>query len=467
MTAIIDKPHFFLQPMLYSSFHLPGRSNQPQSCSFGIEGGRLKHLDNAALPIGAEIDLKKVSDFVRSHVQELSLLKRQNPALVDSLVITPIQSLITEHNDRVENSLLIRILTVALLILTFGAYSYKNEFLIDPIPTVTAQQRKIELNRDSRNLDANRAAVRDKTKIEVNRHLADPNSAFGKEVSNVCLYTNDDLQYDGSKVCLLPHFDVLQVPFCMDYDEKWELRTGKQEYLFAHHVAAPDVGSNEGFAEYSYQGRFFKEKYLGDMGLLFESTLKAQTQSGATDAVWVPLGMGAFLRGLKDKDPNYADQKEDLNLRQELAKLFFEAVKKQPSLHIHLCLVSQGPDKANKEAFESVLQERYPELVNRVTVAIDEDATQIAQDLANENGPYTVSLMNAANKKLIGNHWFGKGALSAIDENFHRRSSMASYYAARLNGYTAGFREQIQQGAGVLLNTMRSKGLGRIESLRH
>jgi len=41
--------------------------------------------------------------------------------------------------------------------------------------------------------------------------------------------------------------------------------------------------------------------------------------------------------------------------------------------------------------------------------------------------------LNGANRKLIGNHWFGERAKTAIDENLHRRSSSASIISNCLN----------------------------------
>merc|ERR1719487_1241305 len=44
-----------------------------------------------------------------------------------------------------------------------------------------------------------------------------------------------------------------------------------------------------------------------------------------------------------------------------------------------------------------------------------------------------VCLLNGANRKLIGNHWFSHGAKTAIDENFHRRSATMARVALLMN----------------------------------
>ena len=232
-------------------FHLPGRATQAGSYCLGIDVDKLKAFDNAKpLPANVEIDLRKVTDFVRSHIGELSALKKNDPSIRPNTLLDPIRSLIQEHNSRVENSIGIRILTVILQILTLGIYNYKNTLLIDPIGRAlgggATLQRKVCAISEQK-----RYQIRDKTNVQLHQHLANQRSPFLSEKDKVCLYTNDQLQYLMSSTALLPPFDVLQVPCYMDYDEKWEPHSGKQEYFFAHHVAAPDLSSDYGFDEYS------------------------------------------------------------------------------------------------------------------------------------------------------------------------------------------------------------------------
>ena len=202
----------------------------------------------------------------------------------------------------------------------------------------------------------------------MHQHLANPKTPFLSEKDKVCLYTKDGLGDNVRDTDLLFPFDVLQVPCYMDYDEKWEPRSGKQEYFFAHHVAAPDLSSDYGFAEYSENGKLVEVRYLEDMCALFKRTLRAQALSGAEDAVWVPLGMGTFLDKLGEKDPTYKDPKAMDSLRGKLADLFFGAVLGEPDLHVHLCLIESAPE--NKRAFESILSSPgiHPDLKNRVTI---------------------------------------------------------------------------------------------------
>ena len=267
-------------------------------------------------------------------------------------LLDPIRSLIQEHNNRVENSICVRILTVILQILTLGIYNYKKNLLIDPIGRAlgggAVVQRKICPISDQKRFE-----IRDKTNALMHQHLANPKTPFLSEKDKVCLYKNNRLQRNMRDTDLLSSFDVLQVPCYMDYDEKWELRSEKQEYFFAHHVAAPDLSSDYGFGRYSENGKLNEHKYLEDMRIVFRSTLRAQTLSGAEDAVWVPLGMGAFLDKLGEKDPTYKDPKAMDSLRGKLADLFFGTVLLEPDLHIHLCLIENAPE--NKRAFESIL----------------------------------------------------------------------------------------------------------------
>merc|ERR1712232_85305 len=90
----------------------------------------------------------------------------------------------------------------------------------------------------------------------------------------------------------------------------------------------------------------------------------------------------------------------------------------------------------------------------------NQDASVVATTLARQwwvsNGrpsPPTmapVSLANAANAKLLGNHWFAKGALRAVDENIHRRAPLLAAVSLLLNGGTSSIgRRENELSDGV------------------
>jgi len=60
-------------------------------------------------------------------------------------------------------------------------------------------------------------------------------------------------------------------------------------------------------------------------------------------------------------------------------------------------------------------------------------ATDLAPATKGGCGAPKVGILNGANRKLIGNHWFQTGARLAIDENFHRRSASMARAALLLN----------------------------------
>ena len=56
-----------------------------------------------------------------------------------------------------------------------------------------------------------------------------------------------------------------------------------------------------------------------------------------------------------------------------------------------------------------------------------------------------VGLLNGANRRLLGNHWFAGKATQAIDENLHRRSWRLAAAAYVLNHYVSGDRSVRQE----------------------
>ncbi|CCB91941.1 putative Serine/threonine protein kinase [Waddlia chondrophila 2032/99] len=239
---------------------------------------------------------------------------------------------------------------------------------------------------------------------------------------------------------LLGRFDVVSVPCRIDYDAFWNpVDTKHQKIFYMHHAAALNIGETQhasDFKAYSNNGMLDESKYVKDMQSIFGNVLSAQSLSGVKHAVWFPFGMGAFLRNLHKCDPSYNDSQKLSDLRQSLAKAFVEELKKHPGMDIHLCLPVSGPGDESTEnynAFISALLAADSQVKSRVTVYTNQDATALAQELANKHGGDQVSLANGANRKLIGNHWFDDRALRAIDENIHRRSPISSAIALMLD----------------------------------
>merc|ERR1712196_517415 len=83
-------------------------------------------------------------------------------------------------------------------------------------------------------------------------------------------------------------------------------------------------------------------------------------------------------------------------------------------------------------------------------------ATELTEalDPSEKGGVRPVALLNGANKKLLGNHWFSHGARFAIDENLHRRSSSMATASLLLNGGA----EPRHRAVHELHNTVRFLG---------
>merc|ERR1712039_741236 len=154
--------------------------------------------------------------------------------------------------------------------------------------------------------------------------------------------------------------------------------------------------------------------------------------------------MGAFLRQLPQHDSRFASRQVMQGLRHGLARIFLKVLAEGTpvSTKIHLCLSFQAEEaQCNADVFLRALIQPctiMEGLRHRLTVYPDADALELAHVLAAAS-PEKVVLVNAANRKNIGNHWFGDGAERAIDENLHRRSWKMSAIAYLLNGW-AGYR---------------------------
>merc|ERR1740120_59789 len=97
-------------------------------------------------------------------------------------------------------------------------------------------------------------------------------------------------------------------------------------------------------------------------------------------------------------------------------------------------------------------------IAKKVTVWPEGDSLQLAHDLAQTSTK--VMMLNGANRKLLGNHWFGGRAKQAIDENLHRRSWTMSALSYVLNGFDG--RECNDRRPDQLQQRVRQLG-GKVE----
>eukprot|EP00931_Biecheleriopsis_adriatica_P005201 TRINITY_DN106734_c0_g1_i1.p1 TRINITY_DN106734_c0_g1~~TRINITY_DN106734_c0_g1_i1.p1 ORF type:complete len:497 (-),score=101.05 TRINITY_DN106734_c0_g1_i1:52-1515(-) len=250
---------------------------------------------------------------------------------------------------------------------------------------------------------------------------------------------------------LLGRFDVLAVAACADFDAVWKFnKDANKNPFWVLHAAALNIGESEhatDFSDYSNpSGHVDLAAYIEDMGRIFDNIMYAALTAHATDVVWFPFGMGAFLRNLNKLDGSFEEVDRQLSLRDALGKRFVDSVAKAASRNkakmfkIHLCIAPSGKGDeldANAAAFlgaicEAVQERRLDARV--IDILTNADALAVAQRLADQGSKTTAVLVNGANRRLIGNHWFSGGARMAIDENLHRRSWRMAAIAYVLNG---------------------------------
>ena len=266
------------------------------------------------------------------------------------------------------------------------------------------------------------------------------------KVHPTCLF-RDKLQ-DSASTQLLGRFDVLVTPLLMSFDAFWkEEDIAKNSAFLMHSAAAINIGDlhdQSDFSDFSTLDpatgaqHLNEHDYLKAMARIFDHILEAQERF-VTNAVWFPFGMGANLRNLPKNDLFYKDPQNLYNLRAKIAATFVEAAKLHPKLNIHLCLPTAEPGEEptqNYNALISALEASKADIAKQFKVYVNVDAASLAQKLANQAKPIGVSLVNGANRNLLGNEWFGDYALRAIDENIHRRSFLAALIALLLNGGT-------------------------------
>lgn len=269
-----------------------------------------------------------------------------------------------------------------------------------------------------------------------------------------------------------------------EYSREEEAPKSSYSYAYGYQPSQAGVSGarydSRGLVQPCWKGRFGRRRldedlYIKDMGRLWRNALLAFSRLEIDDAIMFPFGMGAFLRHLGQNDDRYNDEKTMRRLRRRVAERLMDAIvdvcigsevdggsatggkgsqKKKGSpgpkgrapgvrrgpARVHLCLmVSNAEGVENHNCFVGAAADRAkacPQLGGVLKVLLNVDCLQLACSIACsqwEKGPPKVGILNGANRKLIGNHWFQNGARSAIDENMHRRSPSMARSALLLN----------------------------------
>lgn len=244
--------------------------------------------------------------------------------------------------------------------------------------------------------------------------------------------------------------------------------------------------------------RLNEDMYIESMYHLWRLSLLAFAKLGVNDGILFPFGMGAFLRHLGKNDDRYLDASAMRTLRRRIADALMKAIaslywpdsakpgaggnaaangKKTPAKQakdakgspifperLHLCLVCHHPEGIENhnvflEAAGEIAKEN-PEIKKVLQLRRNVDVLHLAHSLASSGPPLKVGLLNGANRKLFGNHWFQSGAKFAIDENLHRRSASMTRVAVMLNMGT----EAAERRVGELAHCVQWLG-GKVEVL--
>ncbi len=249
---------------------------------------------------------------------------------------------------------------------------------------------------------------------------------------------------------LIPQGMTIQTPIRMDYDEKFEEKKGRNAFLM-HSTPAPDPR----WIDISKEKN--KSTYLHTMEKIAYGAFQAQIASGAKKIIWNYFGMGAFLRNMEGD--YILPEKKMGKLRNEIAERLvnaFTRVMREAVDNQGIELFLAGP---TGESFEEHLKQEpgdnYAAFVkafehcpfaSHVTLCPETDAFIKGQELADgyeilsPGKVAPVSVINAADPALLGNHWFegfkSKGrynARFAIDENGHRRSELMAAMSSHVN----------------------------------
>lgn len=250
---------------------------------------------------------------------------------------------------------------------------------------------------------------------------------------------------EGNQGTVLGRYDVIASPCIMNFDANWNELANNQEPFYVFHAAAINIGENGreiDFNDFSKSGKLDEQKYLTAMQEIFKNLLQAAQQTGVSELVMFPFGMGAFLRNLYRNDSSYSNYVEGgkekaFSLRKGIANCFIKELENFPDLKVHFCLPTDNKPGSestqNANAFVYAISNSRKDLKSQVSLYVNEDASELSQKLSNEKGAYKVGMVNGANRNLLGNFWFLPGVYSAIDENLHRRSTLLALISLFLN----------------------------------
>eukprot|EP00930_Biecheleria_cincta_P034124 TRINITY_DN23601_c0_g1_i1.p1 TRINITY_DN23601_c0_g1~~TRINITY_DN23601_c0_g1_i1.p1 ORF type:complete len:723 (-),score=107.44 TRINITY_DN23601_c0_g1_i1:70-2238(-) len=241
---------------------------------------------------------------------------------------------------------------------------------------------------------------------------------------------------------LLGRYDCVALRICADYDKDWKFIQGARPSFWVLHAAAVNIGENvrtSEIADFRKEGlnSLDEDKYLKAMLRIFDNVMMVCNTLEAEHLVLFPFGMGAFLRNLHLLDATYCDPLALQQLRCGIVAKMVEALSGScPQLRIHICLGGDSEEaRCNMDAFIRGFRAAGQGVKDRTEIWSGADAFQLSHDLASQSSK--VLLLNGANRRLLGNHWFEGGARRAIDENLHRRSWIMSALAYMLNGYSS------------------------------
>lgn len=226
-----------------------------------------------------------------------------------------------------------------------------------------------------------------------------------------------------------------------------------------------------------------EELYVETMSHLWYICLMAMAQLGVTDGILFPFGMGAFLRHLGKMDSQYLNMAKMRQLRRKVADALMKAIAcvygnilkaglqeevdmKALPRRLHLCLTFHNAESSENhnvfiEAAGEAVKE-HPGLTDVLLIRRNVDSLQLAHYLSLDRGPLKVAVFNGANRRLLGNHWYTKGARNAIDENLHRRSSTMTRASLLLNMGT----DSVDRRPGELASTLTWLG-GKVVTVRN
>lgn len=239
--------------------------------------------------------------------------------------------------------------------------------------------------------------------------------------------------------------------------------------------------------------RLNEDLYIGDIARLWRNALKAVQYLEVEDAIFFPFGMGAFLRHLNLNDDRYEDPARIRNLKRRIADELMNAIADiciplsksgkskattSKPCRLHLCLVCVNPESIDNhncfvEAAAAKVQS-CPELKKILQLRRNVDSLQLAHELGHNTQPLKVALLNGANRKLCGNHWFQSGARYAIDENLHRRSASLSRASLLVNFDTeprprkvAQLEETVRFFGGSVVDLTKDKDKQKAADAKH